>query len=43
MNEEKRYTEEKENTYRPVDESLVRHLTEIAGSKAVFSDEEQFR
>jgi len=26
--------------YRPVDESIVRRLTEIAGPKAVFSDEE---
>lgn len=25
--------------YRPVDESVVRRLTEIAGPKAVFSDE----
>lgn len=26
--------------YRPVDDSIVRHLTEIAGPKAVFSDED---
>jgi hypothetical protein len=26
--------------YRPVDESVVRRLTEIAGPKAVFSDED---
>ncbi len=26
--------------YRPVEEFVVRRLTEIAGSKAVFSDED---
>lgn len=26
--------------YRPVDESVVKRLTEIAGPKAVFSDED---
>ncbi len=40
MNEEKRYTEEKKNMYRPVDESVARRLTEIAGPKAVFTDED---
>ena len=43
MIEEKRYTEEKKNMYRPVDESVVKRLTEIAGPKAVFAVEEQFR
>ena len=40
MIEEKRYTEEKKNMYRPVDESVVKRLTEIAGPKAVFCDED---
>jgi glycolate oxidase len=26
--------------YRPVDEAVLRHLIEISGSKAVFTDEE---
>jgi len=43
MNEEKGYTEEEKNMYRPVDESLVRRLTEIAGPKAVFTVEDQLR
>jgi hypothetical protein len=43
MNEEKRHTKEKKNMYRRVDEPVVRHLTEIAGPKSVFSDTEQFR
>jgi glycolate oxidase len=40
MNEEKRHAQEEKNMYRPVDESIVRRLTEIAGPKAVFSDED---
>jgi hypothetical protein len=43
MTEEKSYAEEKKNMYRPIDESVVRRLTEIAGPKSVFSDTEQFR
>jgi hypothetical protein len=43
MNEEKRHTEEKKNMYRRVDESVVRRLIEIAGPKAVFTVEDQFR
>jgi hypothetical protein len=40
MERESRCTEEKKNMYRPVDESVVKRLTEIAGPKAVFSDED---
>jgi len=43
MNEEKRHTEEKKNMYRPVDEVVLRRLTEIAGPKGVFTVEDQLR
>jgi glycolate oxidase len=40
LNDKNRDSEEKMNMYRPVDEPVVRRLTDIAGPKAVFSDED---